>query len=321
MTNWLQAQPTIHLVARDGSRSYQAAIRHTSVSILQISDRFHLVQNLYAVMKETLQRLLPTHWEKQGSSNDTVPITEIYLNEKEEAKWQLIQAIQREKQLGLSMRSLARKFKISRNTVKKYVEASQPLIYSPRPKRTTNTTAFQAVITEGLDRKQSITAIFQKLQQQGFTGSYTSVRNALNQIKRQPIQTTLFSRRRMISLFWRHHAQLTLKEQQQLNQTLMVYPITQEIYAFVQLFREAYQTLDFPYFLRLTGQFQSSNIKEIKRYLSVIRDDFEAIRASFFYTYNTSIVEGQINRLKMIKRLMYGRASLALLEKRVLIMD
>lgn len=51
----------------------------------------------------------------------------------------------------------------------------------------------------------------------------------------------------------------------------------------------------------------------------MIREDLEAIKAAFFYTYNTSIVEGQINRLKMIKRLMYGRASLALLEKRVLL--
>lgn len=309
----------IHLVARDGSRSYQAAIRTTSTSILQISDRFHLVQNLYQVMKEALQRRLPSHWEKTESSEETVQAPLTRLNEKEEAKWQLIQVLQQEKQLGSSMRSLAKKFKISRNTVKKYVETSQPLTYSPRLKRPTNTAAFQSSIVVGLEKKQSITAIFQQLQQQGFTGSYTAVRNTVNKMKSTPVQTTLFSRRRIISLFWRQHAQLTVKEQQQLDQTLTIYPITQEIYAFVQLFREAYQTLDFQCFLRLIARFQESNIKEITRYLSMIREDLEAIKAAFFYTYNTSIVEGQINRLKMIKRLMYGRASLALLEKRVLL--
>lgn len=122
----------IHLVARDGSRSYQAAIRTTSTSILQISDRFHLVQNLYQVMKEALQRRLPSHWEKTEASEETVQAPLTRLNEKEEAKWRLIQALQQEKQLGSSMRSLAKKFKISRNTVKKYVETSQPLTYSPR---------------------------------------------------------------------------------------------------------------------------------------------------------------------------------------------
>lgn len=319
VTNWLQAQPPIHLVARDGSRSYQAAISNTSSSILQISDRFHLVQNLYKVMKEMIQRLLPSHWEKPDSSNNRLSIPITSLNEKEEAKWQLIQVIQKEKQLGLSMRGLAKKYKISRNTVKKYLETNQPLTYSPRIKRSINTTEFQTSIVEGLEKKQSITAIFQQLQQQGFTGSYTAVRNAINQMKRTPVQTQLFSRRRIISLFWRNHAHLTVKEQQQLHQTLTIYPVTQEIYAFVQLFREAYQTLDFPYFLRLKAKFQSSKLKEITRYLSMIREDLEAIKAAFFYTYNTSIVEGQINRLKMIKRLMYGRASLELLEKRVLL--
>lgn len=49
-----------------------------------------------------------------------------------------------------------------------------------------------------------------------------------------------------------------------------------------------------------------------------MQDDLEAIKASFLYTFNTSIVEGQINRLKMLKRLMYGRASIELLGKRVI---
>ena len=97
--------------------------------------------------------------------------------------------------------------------------------------------------------------------------------------------------------------------------------LCRHLYAFVQLFRDAYGTLDFEYFLRLMNRFQSSYLKEITRYLSVIQEDLDAIKAAFFYTYNTSIVEGQINRLKVIKRLMYGRGSLALLEKRVLLMD
>lgn len=53
----------------------------------------------------------------------------------------------------------------------------------------------------------------------------------------------------------------------------------------------------------------------------MIQEDLDAIKAASFYTHNTSIVEGQINRLKVTKRLIYGRASLALLEKRVLLMD
>ena len=44
----------------------------------------------------------------------------------------------------------------------------------------------------------------------------------------------------------------------------------------------------------------------------------DAVQAAVGTRYSNSIVEGHVNRLKMIKRQMYGRASLALLRNRVL---
>ena len=46
--------------------------------------------------------------------------------------------------------------------------------------------------------------------------------------------------------------------------------------------------------------------------------DLEAVQAAVGTRYSNGIVEGHVNRLKMIKRQMYGRASLALLRIRVL---
>lgn len=175
-------------------------------------------------MKEILQRLLPSHWERHESSKDTIQIPTANLNEKEKAKWQLIQYIQKDKQMGLSMRSIPKKYNMSRNTIKKYLEANQPLTYSPRMKRPTNTAAFLSSLVNGIENKRSITAIFHQLQQQGFTGSYTSVRNAVKKVKSAPVETELYSRRPIISLFSRNLSQLTIKEQQQLNQTLTIYP-------------------------------------------------------------------------------------------------
>jgi transposase len=49
-----------------------------------------------------------------------------------------------------------------------------------------------------------------------------------------------------------------------------------------------------------------------------LRRDIEAVQASFDLPWTTSPAEGQINRLKMLKRTMYGRAGFALLRARVL---
>jgi transposase len=49
-----------------------------------------------------------------------------------------------------------------------------------------------------------------------------------------------------------------------------------------------------------------------------LRQDLAAVRAALSLPWSTSPVEGQINRLKTIKRQMYGRAGFALLRQRVL---
>ncbi len=47
--------------------------------------------------------------------------------------------------------------------------------------------------------------------------------------------------------------------------------------------------------------------------------DQAAVRAAAMHPWSTGQVEGQINRLKMIKRQMYGRANFDLLAKRFLL--
>ena len=49
-----------------------------------------------------------------------------------------------------------------------------------------------------------------------------------------------------------------------------------------------------------------------------LRRDVTAIQAALDLPWTTSPVEGQINRLKMLKRTMYGRAGFPLLRARVL---
>lgn len=50
-----------------------------------------------------------------------------------------------------------------------------------------------------------------------------------------------------------------------------------------------------------------------------LREDYEAVKAAMILPVSNGIVEGHINRLKMLKRQMYGRAGDALLKRRVLL--
>jgi len=56
----------------------------------------------------------------------------------------------------------------------------------------------------------------------------------------------------------------------------------------------------------------------MQRFATGRRDDYEAVKAGVTVPWSTSPVEGHINRLKMLKRQMFGRARLDLLSRRFL---
>ena len=56
----------------------------------------------------------------------------------------------------------------------------------------------------------------------------------------------------------------------------------------------------------------------LARFAAGLRRAIEAVRGAIETPWSTSPVEGQIGRLKMLKRTMYGRAGFALLRQRVL---
>jgi transposase len=62
-----------------------------------------------------------------------------------------------------------------------------------------------------------------------------------------------------------------------------------------------------------------SPLVPLQRFAKGLRDDYEAVRAGITLTWSTGPVEGHINRLKMLKRQMFGRAKLALLQQRFLL--
>ena len=69
-----------------------------------------------------------------------------------------------------------------------------------------------------------------------------------------------------------------------------------------------------PWLTRATA----STLGAFQRFASGLQEDYEAIKAGVTLPWSTSPVEGHINRLKMLKRQMFGRARLDLLSRRFL---
>ena len=56
----------------------------------------------------------------------------------------------------------------------------------------------------------------------------------------------------------------------------------------------------------------------MKNFASGLQQDYDAVKAAVSLKWSNGQVEGQVNRLKTIKRQMYGRVSFQLLRRRVL---
>ena len=84
------------------------------------------------------------------------------------------------------------------------------------------------------------------------------------------------------------------------------------------------EDLDFPHAAQVAKiTLRRTSLKTGKRTRETDDDglqrDHQAVTAALTLPWNSGPVEGHVNRIKMLKRQMYGRAGFALLRKRVLL--
>jgi transposase len=63
---------------------------------------------------------------------------------------------------------------------------------------------------------------------------------------------------------------------------------------------------------------KASRIRELQGFVTGVMQDKAAVKAGLTLPANNGLVEGKVNKLKLIKRMGYGRAGFALLRQRVL---
>ena len=63
---------------------------------------------------------------------------------------------------------------------------------------------------------------------------------------------------------------------------------------------------------------QADDLPDLHSFVSGLRRDLDAVTAGLTLRWSSGPVEGHVNRIKMLKRQMFGRAHLDLLRRRVL---
>ena len=177
------------------------------------------------------------------------------------------------------------------------------------------------------NRKQ----LFRELVSQGFQGSYGTIYNYTNALIGKALgsehvpQANKTKRHILfdtLKLFGKKPELLNEEEAELLAQLNSKVPEAKSCYDLVQQFHQLVRQLDKQSSLALTTWLSSvkqSAIMELQRFANGLEQDRAAVEAALSLPWSNGQTEGQITKLKLLKRQMYGRAKFDLLRRRVLL--
>ncbi|HEU5376653.1 MAG TPA: ISL3 family transposase [Ktedonobacteraceae bacterium] len=256
-------------------------------------------------------------------------------------------------QQGLSMRTIAHELRISRDLVSKCIQAEsfpEQGVSSPRKARASKLDPFLPYILSRWQQGEYNGAkIYQEIREQGFTGSQPLVRLLIADLRRmhppapgtkrswvrkdrQVIEDPTFGKpasspppkRKLLTpsqvawLFVCRKDNLTERQQKQVEIVCQAGSDLQQVYALAQDFVLMITQQKGERFDEWLQRAEQSGFSSLEGFAKGLRKDYSAVLAALTLSWSQGQVEGQVHRLKLIKRLAYGRARFDLLRLRVL---
>jgi transposase len=231
---------------------------------------------------------------------------------------------------------IAERLGISTRTIARWLAQDGIPLASQRRRRASLLDPYEAyVLCQWQAGHHNGAQIWRELVAQGYTGSPRSLYHFLARlpapppkpkpIPRKPRRVKLppgpydhLSTKQAVWLFVRPLAQLTQAEQETCAFLRQVHPHLETAYHLAQDFVALFAERNPDRLDRWIKRARKSHIPDLVRFGTGLTQDSVAVRASLVLPYSQGVVEGHVNRLKLIKRMMYGRASFPLLRQRVL---
>ena len=140
-------------------------------------------------------------------------------------------------------------------------------------------------------------------------------KNILNvEMKRQRQIKRYIRRSSVFSYLWGNSKTLSADD---VDYIISKYPAVMEIRACIREFRKAFDDKSIIGLMLFIERYKNSRFPKIKSFAAGLENDLEAVINAVSLPYSNGFVEGNNSRLKMIKHTMFGRASLRLLEAKI----
>ncbi len=338
---WMRMHPEIRLVSRDRAGDYASAAARAAPQARQCADRFHVLKNLGEALEGVLARHLAAHRTSQAQQSRATPLSdapskqppkqspkeaELSQAKREErlARYQQVVALRKQ---GFSQMAIASQVGIGHATVSRWLRSEAFPEQQPRQRMMALDPHLPFLRERWEAGCHNIAQLYRELVARGYTHSYHSVHEQLvrllpegkkNAAKGCDLSPTPLSSRQATFLFLRRPEQLEADEHEALLTLRHLHPEIDLAYDLVEQFARMLRTRTGEQLDDWLEKVRASQIREFQGFVAGIERDKAAVVAGLTLPQNNGVVEGNVNKLKLIKRMMYGRARFPLLRQRVL---
>jgi transposase len=353
---WMGTHPEIELVSRDRGDDYAAVARQGAPQATQVADRFHLYKNLVEAVELILARCRAEIRKNAQSAVQREPQEEApkpILYEHAEViaienwkpepeacderarltrraqRYDCYQQVMTLYEQGLGFTEITRRVGLSRRTIQRWIKEGEfPEAKRRRKRRSIFDPYAHYVLSRWEQGCMNGLQLWQEIQAQGDQGSAQTIYRYLRGLRKKrrviwkpevphaPLQD--FSAHEAVWLFARAPDSLEEKEQETLTAICQASETARTTYQLVQEFRQILHHREGEKLDAWLAKSAASQIREFQSFVQGIERDKAAVVAGLTLSQNNGLVEGKVNKLKLIKRMGYGRAGFALLRQRVL---
>lgn len=335
---WLTTHPGVQIISRDRGGAYADGARQGAPHALQVADRFHLVKNIGDCFEQFLQRKRAdlrqaAHAAAATHAPDTPDLALLGAVNEDQNRHptysttptrcqQRYTDVQQLHGQGMSIHAIARTLHLARNTVRKYVRAE----CSPdtrRPTRHSSLMPYEAYLWQRWQAGcHNATQLWNEIKRHGFDGGISIVKDRVAPWRtRSRVTPRLPHRFTPRATSWHLRRSDAAWQPHEIAYVAALMTRCPEIAVAQALTRNFIAMLHTRDVRALAGWLErahASAIREFKGFAVGIRRDQAAVEAALTVEWNSGQVEGQVNRLKLLKRQGYGRAGFDLLRQRVL---
>lgn len=349
---WLRAHPGVEIISRDRGGAYAEGARQGAPDAVQVADRFHLLHNLvealervcarhHTVVREAAEEIGPAPRSREElrqrrysglPANSPGPTAhERQSAERRARRLERYERVVALRARGMPKKRIARELGLDRRTVTAWLTAGHFPERAPRTTRQPRLVeAYMPQIAAYYDRGgTNAAALARQLAAEGYRGTDATVRRALTALRmsRQPAVTVspsattaraavpVPSPRAVAWLLRKPAEKLSDGERTYVTALTTKCPAIAEAQALADRFARMLREHEIN---ELAPWLSAAEGSELKAFARGIRRDYDAVLAALCFPWSNGQVEGQVHRLKLVKRTMYGRAKLDLLRARVL---